>query len=258
MVYMGSKSRYAKDIVPILQRCIDENELTKYFEFFVGGANIIDKINCPSRTGFDKSTYLVDLLVKASEAYPQLLKLTGEVSKAMWDTVRDNKASYPDWYVGYISYMASYCAGGFPRGYGRSGSDKHCISREHWANFKKQIPVLKGIKFAYFDFLGDDFSFPYELENACIYLDPPYKNTKKYFAGKFDYDLFYTRVRELAKKNFVYISEQEMPSDFKIVWEKHVLRNLWSSRKEDGIKEAVERLFVIGKSLEYENNRQFL
>lgn len=36
--YMGSKSRIAKHIVPIIQRYIDENNIKKYYEPFVGGA----------------------------------------------------------------------------------------------------------------------------------------------------------------------------------------------------------------------------
>lgn len=37
MKYMGSKSRIAKYIVPIIQSCIDENNITEYYEPFVGG-----------------------------------------------------------------------------------------------------------------------------------------------------------------------------------------------------------------------------
>lgn len=51
MKYMGSKSRIAKYIVPILQECIDSNNVTTYIEPFVGGANIIDKIRCQERIG---------------------------------------------------------------------------------------------------------------------------------------------------------------------------------------------------------------
>lgn len=51
---MGSKSRIAKDIVPIIQKCIDDNNLETYIEPFVGGANVIDKIknsfNCYSHS----------------------------------------------------------------------------------------------------------------------------------------------------------------------------------------------------------------
>ena len=46
MKYMGSKSRIAKDIVPIIQKCINDNNIDIYIEPFVGGANIIDKIKC--------------------------------------------------------------------------------------------------------------------------------------------------------------------------------------------------------------------
>ena len=41
MVYMGSKAKYAKYIVPIIQKAIDDNNVDTYIECFVGGANII-------------------------------------------------------------------------------------------------------------------------------------------------------------------------------------------------------------------------
>lgn len=34
---MGSKNRIAKDIVPIIQKCIDDNNLNTYVESCVGG-----------------------------------------------------------------------------------------------------------------------------------------------------------------------------------------------------------------------------
>ena len=37
MKYVGSKNRIAKDIVPIIQKYIDENNITEYYEPFVGG-----------------------------------------------------------------------------------------------------------------------------------------------------------------------------------------------------------------------------
>ena len=62
MVYMGSKSKYANSIVPILQNAIDRNNITTYIECFVGGANIIDKINCENKYGYDNSQTLIALL----------------------------------------------------------------------------------------------------------------------------------------------------------------------------------------------------
>lgn len=77
MKYMGSKSRIAKYIVPILQECIDSNNVTTYIEPFVGGANIIDKIRCQERIGSDINPYLIALLKRVQEGKP----LLDEVSK---------------------------------------------------------------------------------------------------------------------------------------------------------------------------------
>ena len=37
---MGSKSRIAKDIMPIIQKCIYDNKIDTYIEPFVGGSNM--------------------------------------------------------------------------------------------------------------------------------------------------------------------------------------------------------------------------
>ena len=51
MVYLGSKNKISKYIVPIIQSYI--NECTEgYLEPFVGGANIIDKISHSNRIGY--------------------------------------------------------------------------------------------------------------------------------------------------------------------------------------------------------------
>ena len=48
MWYMGSKNRFAKELIPIIQSYITED--TKgYLEPFVGGANVIDKIKCNNK-----------------------------------------------------------------------------------------------------------------------------------------------------------------------------------------------------------------
>lgn len=62
MKYMGSKSRIAKQIVPIIQSGIERDGRDSYIEPFVGGANVIDKIKCKYRVGFDINEYLIALL----------------------------------------------------------------------------------------------------------------------------------------------------------------------------------------------------
>ena len=59
MKYMGSKNRYAKEIIPIIlenRKSLDQ----AYVEPFVGGANIIDKIEGVRIAG-DKNRYLISL-----------------------------------------------------------------------------------------------------------------------------------------------------------------------------------------------------
>ena len=59
--YVGSKSRIAKHIVPIIQSYIDQTNASFYLEPFVGGANVIDKISCGKKIGYDINHYLIEL-----------------------------------------------------------------------------------------------------------------------------------------------------------------------------------------------------
>lgn len=47
--YMGSKSRVAKYIVPIIQEKIDKNNVTTYIEPFVGGAMLLIKSDAKTK-----------------------------------------------------------------------------------------------------------------------------------------------------------------------------------------------------------------
>lgn len=121
MKYMGSKSRIAKYIVPILQECIDSNNVTTYIEPFVGGGNIIDKIRCQERIGSDINPYLIALLKRVQEGKP----LLNEVSKDTYSLVKDawkdgtDKDKYEQWYVGNIGFLASYNGKWFDGGYAK-------------------------------------------------------------------------------------------------------------------------------------------
>lgn len=53
MVYQGSKTKYAKEIVPILQNEIDKNNIKTFIDGMCGGCNIIDKIKCENKIAYD-------------------------------------------------------------------------------------------------------------------------------------------------------------------------------------------------------------
>ena len=115
---MGSKSRVAKHIVPVLQGIIDKEDIRTYIEPFCGGCNIIDKIRCSSKIANDKQLYLIELLKNGE----RVKELPDEVTKEHYSEVRDcyNKRSqiYENWYIGAIGFLASYNGRFFDGGYG--------------------------------------------------------------------------------------------------------------------------------------------
>lgn len=238
---MGSKAKYAKYIVPILQQVIDNNEVDTYIECFVGGANIIDKIKCENKYGYDRSDTLIALLSLAAENFDKVLK---DGTRELWDmgkeyvknNVKPEDMTLAD--IGAMEFFASYCNGGFPRGYAKNTSTRNYY-KEAYSNMEKQAPNLKDITFKCQNYWELE-----DVENAVIYLDPPYQNTKSYgYANqpKMDYEHFWNWVRDLSKKNYVFISEQSAPEDFEIVWEQEVKR---TTNKENNFK-TIERLYKL-------------
>lgn len=239
MKYMGSKSRIAKYIVPILQECIDSNNVTTYIEPFVGGANIIDKIRCQERIGSDINPYLIALLKRVQEGKP----LLDEVSKDTYNLVKDawkdgtDKDKYEQWYVGNVGFLASYNGKWFDGGYGKphivktpNGNKVRDYYQEGKRNLEKQASDLFNITLKCNEY--KEYA-PQNYKGCVFYLDPPYLNTNSYGINPtFDYEVFWNWTRELSKNNYVYISELVAPKDFEIVWSKPVLRSINAQNKE--------------------------
>lgn len=239
MVYMGSKAKYSKYIVPILQKAIDDNNVDTYIECFVGGANIIDKISCANKYGYDRSDTLIALLQAAQTGMENVL---ADGNRELWDKgkayVKDGKMPEDMTLaeIGAMEFFASFCNGGFPRGYAKNTATRNYFL-EARRNLEAQAASLKGITFK-----AQRYQDLEPISNAVIYLDPPYQNTKPYgYANqeKMDYTHFWNWVRELSKNNYVFISEQTAPDDFEVVWEQEVTR---TTNKENNFK-AVEKLF---------------
>ena len=240
MVYMGAKSKYTGHIVPVLQKAIDDNNVSTYIECFVGGANVIDKIKCDNRYGYDRSDTLIALLTQAAENWDDVMK---SGSRELWDKgksyvkdgVMPEDMTLAE--IGAMEFFASFSNGGFPRGYAKNTDDRDYYN-EAYRNMEKQAPNLKGINFACQNYWELDEN----TENCVIYLDPPYQGTKIYgYANqpKMDYDHYWNWVRELSKKNWVFCSEQSAPEDFEVIWEQDVKR---TTNKTNDFK-ATEKLF---------------
>jgi len=240
MVYMGNKNRLSKDIVPIIQKYIDDNNCKNYFEPFVGGANIIDKIKCKNKYGSDINKYLIALLKQVQN---DVSVLPNTITEEEYKKVKNNIDKYEDWYVGAVGFCSSY-GGKFFNGYARSkkndGLTPRDMSNERIKNLIRQSSNFKNI-----EFYNKSFLDVIDIENYVIYCDPPYKGTTKYNIEDFPYDKFYNWCREKSKNNIVIVSEYNMPEDFKCIWSKEIIANFDSNRNENSDKKRIEKLFVL-------------
>lgn len=240
MKYMGSKSRIAKYIVPIIQKCIDSSETGFYYEPFCGGCNVIDKIIAKKRFASDKQQYLIELLSNLDK----LECLPAHVSKELYADVRSSYYArdkrYDDWFIGAIGVLASYNGRFFDGGYAGVIKTKEGNIRDYY-NESKQNMLRQRTLLTNVDFTWCDYDEIHPVCGSVIYCDPPYYNTKQYGVSKnFDYSGFWNWVDGICKTNIVLVSEQTAPERFSCVWEYPVLRSVDNSKRVS----AIEKLFV--------------
>lgn len=214
MQYMGSKNQIAKHLKPIIESYLTE-DIEYYIEPFVGGANMIDKINFYNRVGSDNNEYLIGLLEYAQNTSNELPQ---SITKEEYYSVKENLDNYPKWYVGLVGFCASYGAKWFG-GYAKSPDVEKAKPRNRVAeairNLDKQRNKLQGIQF-----IHKSFNEYIDVKNSVIYCDIPYKGATQY-KDKFPYDEFYNWCKSMKEQgNIVLVSEYNMPDDFDCIWEK--------------------------------------
>ena len=165
---MEVKNRISKYIVPIIQKCIDENDVKTYYEPFVGGANMIDKIKCENRIGNDIHKELIAMWNELQKGWIPPNHITEEE----YISVRDNKEKYSDYYVGFVGYHATFGSkyfAGYARSFKADGITPRDQSNEAYRNTMKQVPNIMDVLFTQGDYKE------YRIKNAVIYCDPHIK-----------------------------------------------------------------------------------
>lgn len=231
MVYMGSKNRIAKELIPIITNDLQHNQW--YVEPFVGGCNMIDKIEHPYKLGADNNKYLIALF----KAIQNGQELPEYITKEEYQEVKANKDNYPDWYVGFVGFCCSF-RGKFFNGYAgitnTSNDKQRNYIKEKRNNILKQAAKLSDIKLECCSY--DALDIP---ANSIIYCDPPYSDTTAYKTGAFDTDKFWQWCRDKVKEGHkVFVSEYNAPDDFECVWQKDINSNLGTKSKT-----ATEKLY---------------
>ena len=243
MKYMGSKNRIAKELISIMLANRANNQY--YIEPFVGGANVIDKVN-GLRIAADNNRFLIAMYngVKNGEIYPEV------IDKDLYNHARDMyngriAKTMSDDLVGWIGFMASANGRFFEGGYSGRSNTKIGTVRDYVAEsirgIRKQKDKIVDIEFNWCDYA--DLNIP---ESSIIYCDIPYQGTKQYSTSKeFNYLKFWNWCREKTRQGHqVYISEYNAPDDFICVWEKEVSSSLRANKVITGSKKATEKLFI--------------
>ncbi|AHK11677.1 AdoMet-MTase [Shewanella sp. phage 1/41] len=238
MKYMGSKARIAKYILPIILKNRKEGQW--YVEPFVGGANMIDKVD-GNRIGADSNTAVIDALQFIRDCSTP--KNNSEYSEL--DYMRDAKLARSNCSISGLSSYAliafSFGAkwiGGWSRGKNSKGDRRDYVTEQHKAS-EKQKPLLQSV-----NFIGCGYSDLEIPPQSIIYCDPPYAGTTKY-KDDFNHDEFWQWCRDKVKEGHqVFISEYNAPDDFECIWSKDIQSGL----NTNSTKKGVEKLFVFNPS----------
>ena len=252
MKYLGSKRRIGPELCDVI--FTDAVECMPWVEPFAGGLNMTNHVIARRKSPLLTDTLQISTvhlnelnpyivaLIKAYKsgwtiydyAHPEIYEhdcprygvvIGPRVSEKLYYDIRNNMDNYPPEVVGFCMSNLSFggvwggtyareghrhkknggldVKGGLTGNYTRSGnvSIKKSMKNWHWDDFQ----------------CGDYLHMKLPPPPAVIYCDPPYKNTAKY-KDEFDHDIFYDWCRERTAEGYtVYISEYQMPDDFKLI-----------------------------------------
>lgn len=238
MKYQGSKNRLAKHILPIM---LGHRRGRPWVEPFVGGANMIDKVE-GERIGYDLNADAIKALTLIRDSADEIPNTNNDFTESDYKSIPRGLAEKTDLqaFAAFAYSFGGKHLGGWARGNKGNGEPRDYVN-EAKRNAIKQSPLLKGAVFknaAYQEIQLD--------KSSLIYCDPPYKDTTKYKTGGFNHDHFWEWCQKMANKgHVVFVSEYVAPEFAKVVWEKEVSSSL---TKDTGSKRAVEKLFIVEPS----------
>ena len=228
MKYMWSKNRIAKYLLPIILK--DRKEWQWYVEPFVWGANMIDKVE-GNRIWSDVNKYLIRALKFLRDDIHLLPKDNSEYTEEMFNKAKESDLN--NWLDCLAMFQYSFWAM-FKWSWSKNkrGTDyvKECV--------KNNLIQSKNIQTLFLE------NYSYDLlhipAESIIYCDIPYRDTAKYkWVEEFNYEDFYKWCKDKKEEwHNIFISEYNMPEDFKCVWEMQLTNNL-------NDKKAIEKLFTL-------------
>lgn len=246
MKYMGSKAKYASQILEAIQKeCGGLSGMVRYqtwVEPFVGGANMIDKVYGFRRIGNDINVHLIAMFKALQQGWIPPETLSEEQYKDLRKNSDVNASDVDGKMVAFAGIGCSYSGkwfGGYARGNAKNGQPRN-YCKESRDNLLKQRENIMDIEFT--SHLFEHMKIP---PFSIIYCDPPYEGVTKY-KDHFDHQRFWEWCNDMVVLGHkVFVSEYSAPAGWKCIWEKQVNSSL---TKDTGGKKAIERLFTTDKN----------
>lgn len=236
MKYMGSKSRIAKSILPIILK--DREACGYYVEPFCGGCNMIDKVD-GYRIANDNNPYLIQMWKSLIQGWNPPVRIERDYYNDVRYCYNNKLDSYTHNLIGWVGFMGSYNGRFFDGGYSGhavkiKGGSRDYIG-ENIKNTMLQVPALKDVCFLNREY--KDLILP---PCCTIYCDPPYQGTKKY-SYSINHKEFWQWCRgKVEEGHRVFVSEYNAPDDFVCIWEQSVKTAI----NQTITKRNIEKLFV--------------
>ena len=233
MQYFGGKQRISKSLSEYLNSQLKKEQ--PFVDLFCGSCNIISKINNNRlRIANDKHKYLISMWKALQNGW----EMPNNINEEEYQYIKTHKdENLP--LTGFVGFGCSY-SGKWFGGYCRNNTNRnYCLNAKN-SNLKI-LPKIKDVIFYNLNY--DKVNIPI---GSLVYCDIPYKNTTAYCkseVGEFNHEEFYNWVRNNSNKYDIYMSEykQNIPSDFKIVWEYESKKDI---RNKNGIKEKTIEVLI--------------
>lgn len=254
MRYMGGKGRLAPDIASRINSIALYENITEYYEPFMGGCSVGELVTIPNRHFSDINPWVVELFKKIQTDMFEFKYVTREE----WHDVKDNARAYtdkyPQWYYGWVGICCSFRSVTF-QAYGGEYIDATTNRKVNpqlqcYNQILRERELLGGADFKTCSY--EEIGKPY---HAVIYCDSPYKGTHGYMnTGEsckkstrktdFDFETYDKWLIEMAKDNLVIISEYSMhPDNFGLIESIHLNKGVGGGNTDD--ESSIENLYYV-------------
>ena len=235
MKYLGAKHLIGNEIASVIYNKINPTMVNGYIEPFCGSLGVFKQMIKYNYNNYIASDLQHDIILLWQNLQNNELNLPIAFNQEMWNQLK--KSDSPNAMKAVAGFGMSF-GGKYFSGYIQKYASNS--NRDFYKEFKNSIyKIQKIIQKPNIKFYNKSYN-SFNPNNMLIYCDPPYHNTTQYETGDFNTDEFWELMRKWSKNNYVFISEENAPDDFIVVWSKDKRRTLDSKTRSY----KIEKLFV--------------